>query len=354
MIISNVRLQNGIFDILIQDGKIAEIGKFDRGDVDAKGHRLIPGLIDVHLHGFRGSDFADCEFYKIGDALLEEGTTSYVATLMTDSVENLEKVTKSDCPKGKANFLGFHLEGPYLSLKKSGAQNKEFIKNPDLEEYSHFQNVAMITVAPENDGALEFIKSISDKTAVCIGHTDCDYQTAISAIDSGANCLTHMFNVMPPMLHRDPGPIGAAVEKGIYAQLICDGNHVHKSVCLAAYRMFTSDRLILISDMIRPAGMPDGVYDSGGYDVYMRDGVARLSEGNLAGGSQSLIHIVKTAVSFGNDFYEAVKMASETPAKMLGVNKGVIREGYDADLVLLDDEMNVLMTLIGGEIVYKK
>ena len=353
MIISNVRLQNGIFDICIENGRIAEIGKFGHSDVDAKGHRLIPGLIDVHLHGFQGSDFADCEFYKISDALVREGTTSYVATLMTDSAENLEKVTKSGCPKGKASFLGFHLEGPYLSLKKSGAQNKEFIKIPDTEEFSRFENVAMITIAPENEGALEFIKNVGN-TVVCLGHTDCDYDCAVKAIDAGANCLTHTFNVMPPMLHRDPGPIGAAVQKGIYAQLICDGMHVHKSVCLAAYRMFTSDRLILISDMIRPAGMPDGVYDSGGYEVFVKDGKATLREGNLAGGYLSLIHIVKTAVSFGIDFYEAVKMASETPAKMLGVNKGVIREGFDADLVLLDDEMNVLMTLVNGQIVYAK
>ena len=159
---------------------------------------------------------------------------------------------------------------------------------------------------------------------------------------------------MPPILHRAPGPIGAAVEKGIYAQLICDGRHVHKSVVIAAYKMFGSDRLTLISDMIRPAGMPDGVYDSGGYDVYMKNSVATLKDGTLAGGSISLLHAVKNAVEFGIDFYEAVKMATETPARLLGVNKGVVAEGYDADLVLLDDEMNVEWTMVGGKIVYNK
>lgn len=353
MIISNAKLHNGIFDILIENGKIAKIGKFDKSDIDAKGKRLIPGLIDVHLHGFKGVDCADCEFYKIGDELVKEGTTSWIPTLMTDSTENLERITKSDCPRGKANLLGFHLEGPYLSLKKSGAQNKAYIKSPDIDEYRRFNDVTMITIAPEIEGAMEFIKQ-ADDTIISIGHSDCDYETAVEAIENGANCLTHMFNVMPPMLHRAPGPIGAALEKGIYTQLISDGRHVQKPVVLAAYRMFGSDRLILISDMIRSAGMPDGVYDSGGYDVYMKDSVATLKDGTLAGGSVSLIHIVKTAVSFGIDFYEAVKMASETPAKMLGINKGVIAEGYDADLVLLDDDMNAVLTIVGGEVVYKK
>ena len=315
MIISNVKIQNGIFDIEICNGKISKIGKLcGKADIDAKGKRLIAGFIDVHIHGFCGVDSSDCEFYKIGDALVKEGTTSYLATLMTDTAENLERITHSAVPHGKANMLGFHLEGPYLSLKKSGAQNKSYIKSPSLDEYKRYNNVKMITVAPEIEGALEFIKKVD--AVVAIGHTDCDYQTAIEAIDAGAACLTHTFNAMPPILHRAPGPIGAAVEKGIYAQLICDGRHVHKSVVIAAYKMFGSDRLTLISDMIRPAGMPDGVYDSGGYDVYMKNSVATLKDGTLAGGSISLLHAVKNAVEFGIDFYEAVKMATETPARL--------------------------------------
>lgn len=353
MILKNARLQDGIFDIAVSGKIIDRIGHFDtKAELDAGGRRVIPGLVDVHLHGFRGVDSADCRFACIGDALVEEGTTSWLATLMTDSVAHLKQITHSDAPHGKANLLGFHLEGPYLSEKRSGAQNKDYLKNPSIEEYRSFRDVKMITVAPELPGAEAFIRSVD--ALVSIGHTDCDYETALRAIDCGAACLTHTFNAMPPMLHRAPGPIGAAVEKGIYAQLICDGRHIAPSVVLAAYRMFGSDRLTLISDMIRAAGMPDGVYDSGGYDVVMKNGVATLTDGEtLAGGSASLLHAVQFACSIGIDFYEAVKMASETPSRLLGLKKGRIEAGYDADLVLLEKDGSVAATIIGGEVVYR-
>lgn len=351
MIIKNALLQNGISDLKIENGKIIEIGKFsEKGDIDALGKRVIPGLIDVHIHGFSGVDFSDDDFYKIDEALVKSGTTSYLATLMTGSVEETEKLTKRGIPELKGNMLGYHLEGPYISEKKSGAQNKAYIKNPDIEEFYRFKNVRKITIAPELIGAIDFIKTTD--ISVSIGHTDCDYDTAILAIEAGANSLTHTFNAMPPILHRAPGPIGAAAEKGIYAEIICDGIHVEKAAFLAAYKMFGSEKLILISDAIRPAGSPDGKYDSGGLLVVMQDSIARLTDGTLAGGSGSLLCGVKKAVEFGVDFYEAVKMASETPAKSLGLKKGVIKEGYDADLVILDDDMTVLKTIVSGNVVY--
>lgn len=186
---------------------------------------------------------------------------------------------------------------------------------------------------------------------ISIGHTDCSYEQAIKAIDAGAACLTHTFNAMPAMLHRAPGPIGAAVEKGICAEVICDGRHVSKSAVLALYKMFGSDKLILISDTIRPAGCPDGKYNSGSLNVYMKDGVAILEDGTLAGGSQPLLYGVKKAVEFGIDFYEAVKMATETPAASLGLNKGKVDIGYDADLLILNDDLTVYKTIIGGKVV---
>ena len=195
----------------------------------------------------------------------------------------------------------------------------------------------------------QFIKEAG--CVVSIGHTDCNYEQAITAINAGADCLTHTFNAMPPMLHRAPGPIGAAVEKGIYAELICDGRHVSKAAVVALYKMFGADRLILISDTIRPAGCPDGVYDSGGLEVFMKDGIAALKDGTLAGGSQPLLYGVKKAVEFGIDFYEAVKMATETPARSLGLNKGRIEPGFDADLLILESDMTVCKTVIGGRVI---
>ncbi len=349
MIIKNARLKDGIFDIKITDGKITDIGSFNEsGDIDAKGKRVIPGLIDIHIHGFGGVDTSDIKFSELSRALALAGTTSFLPTTMTDSIDNLIKITNSPLPEDGANIIGFHLEGPFISKKKKGAQNEAFIKNPDLNEFRKFSNAVIITIAPELEGAEEFIKNCS--CHVSLGHTDCDYDTAVNAIESGADCLTHTFNAMPPLLHRAPGPIGAANEKEIYAEVICDGRHVHKAAVLSLYKMFTSDRLILISDCIRPAGLPNGEYSSGGLTVIMNDGALTLSDGTLAGGSQALLSCVKKAVEFGIDFYDAVKMASETPAKRLGLNKGRIEKGFDADLLILDDNTNVSDVIIGGKI----
>ncbi len=351
LIIKNAKLKNGAFDIALKDNTIHRIGQNLCGDnvIDAKGKRVIPGLIDVHLHGFGGNDVSDGRLREMSVALAKAGTTCWLPTTMTDSAENLEHITCGELPTEGAIIAGFHLEGPYISPKKKGAQNEAYIQKADIESFKRFKNVKKITVAPEMDGCIEFIKQVD--ICVSLGHTDCTYDDAIKAIEAGANSLTHTFNAMPPMLHRAPGPIGAACEKGIYAEVICDGNHVHKSAVLALYKMFTSDRMILISDTIRPAGCPDGRYDSGGLDVYMRDGVATLKDGTLAGGSQPLMFGVKKAVEFGIDFYEAVKMATETPANSLGLNKGRVEEGFDADLIILNDDMSIDTVIIGGKIM---
>ena len=350
MLIRNAKLKHGVFDILISDGVIKEIGHIGgTGDIDAAGKTVIPGLVDTHLHGFSGLDVADCRLREMSMALAKAGTTCWLPTAMTDSVENLEKITSQALPDEGAVVAGFHLEGPYISKNRKGAQNEAYIKTPDIEEFKRFKNVKKITVAPEVDGMEQFIKEAG--CVVSIGHTDCNYEQAITAINAGADCLTHTFNAMPPMLHRAPGPIGAAVEKGIYAELICDGRHVSKAAVVALYKMFGADRLILISDTIRPAGCPDGVYDSGGLEVFMKDGIAALKDGTLAGGSQPLLYGVKKAVEFGIDFYEAVKMATETPARSLGLNKGRIEPGFDADLLILESDMTVCKTVIGGRVI---
>lgn len=351
MVIGNALIDGTLRSLRIEGGKIAGFGKTGEPcDIDACGKRVIPGLIDVHSHGCIGMDTMDADFAKMCLFYAEHGTTSWLPTTMTMDDDSLHRVCNAKTDLPGANILGFHFEGPYISKKYKGAQNEAFIKNPSVAEFCTFPKVKMITIAPELPGSMEFIQKVSGDCVISIGHTDCDYETAAEAINNGARCLTHTFNAMPPLHHRKPGPIGAGVEQHIYAQLICDGFHIAKPVVLAAYRMFGPDRLTLISDSIRPAGLPDGDYESGGLPVYLRDGAARLKDGTIAGSTATLWHCVKTACRFGIPVDDAVRMATATPAEMLGIPKGKIAPGYDADLLIIDDEMEIDRVIIGGEI----
>ncbi len=352
MILKNADLFGKRVNIEINDGKITRVSEENLGDgLDLCGKTVIPGLIDVHTHGMFGIDTMDADFSELSMLYAKQGTTSYLPTTMTMDLESLEKVDKAKTDYKGANILGFHFEGPYISKKYKGAQNEAYIRKPDFDEFSKFENVRMVTVAPETEGAEDFIKKASEKMVVSIGHTDCDYETALKAIDAGANCLTHTFNAMPPFLHRAPGPIGAATEKQIYAQLICDGFHVLRPMVKAAIKMFGADRIVMISDSIRCAKLPDGEYESGGLKVILKDNAAKLSDGTVAGSISSLLDCVKKAVEFGIDFKDAVNMASKNPAEMLGIKKGEIKEGYDADLLILDEKMNLQTVIIGGETI---
>ena len=352
LILNNAKVRGEIFNIVLEDGIIEEITKEYRGEgVDLKGKTLIPGLIDLHSHGRNGLDTMDADFERLCLMYAKLGTTSWLPTTMTESYDDLIKVCNAPrCFKG-ANILGIHLEGPFISKKYKGAQDEKFIKKPNISDFKLFKGVKMITVAPETEGAIEFIKEISEDTVVSIGHTDCDYETAIKAIEAGANCLTHTYNAMPPLDKRNPGPIGAGFEKGIYAQMICDGFHVSRPVVLATYKMFGADRMTLISDSIRPAGLPDGDYDFSGHKFNVKNKTVRLPDGTIAGSYASLWDCVKNCIEFGIPFFDAVKMATETPAKMLKVNKGVVAVGYDADLLVINDNLEIETVIIGGEII---
>ena len=351
MLINNASVWGNLKNIKIENGKIAEISDTPYANaIDLKGKRVIPGLIDVHTHGCIGLDTMDADFEAMCDFYATNGTTSWLPTTLTADEESLKKVTTAKTNFKGANILGFHLEGPYINKKYKGAQNEAYIRKPSIKEFSKYNNIRMISLAPEVEGSEEFIKEASKFCVISIGHTDCDYETAIKAIECGANCLTHTYNAMPPIHHRNPGPIGAGVEKGIYAQLITDGLHIAKPIVLATYKMFGADRMVIISDSIRCAGLPDGEYDSGGLRVFKKGSEARLADGTIAGGNSTLWYCVKKAVEFGIPFVDAVKMASETPATMLGVNKGKIEIGYDADLLIIDDNLNIETVIIGGEI----
>ena len=351
MLLNNASVLGKHKNLRIENRKIAEISDLPfENAIDLKGKRVIPGLIDVHTHGCVGRDTMDADFEAMCDFYAKNGTTSWLPTTLTADEEKILRVTTAKTDFKGANILGFHMEGPYINKKYKGAQNESYIRKPNIEEFSKYNNIKMISLAPEIEGSEKFIKQASKKCIVSLGHTDCDYETAKKAIECGANCLTHTYNAMPPIHHRNPGPIGAGVEKRIYAQLITDGVHIAKPIVLATYKMFGADRMIIISDSIRCAGLPDGEYDSGGLRVFKRGNEARLVDGTIAGGNSTLWHCVKKAYDMGIPFDDAVKMASETPAEMLGVKKGKIEVGYDADLLVIDDKLNIEQVIIGGEI----
>lgn len=351
MILKNANVNGKIVNLKIENGKITEIWSGDcKEGIELDGKTVIPGLIDVHTHGLMGIDTMDADFEKLCEYHANNGTTSWLPTTMTMGYDDLLKVCNAKTDYKGAQILGFHFEGPYISKKYKGAQNERFIKNPSVDDFKQFNNVKMITVAPELDGAIDFIKAVSKDTVVSLGHTDCDYETALKAIEAGANCLTHTYNAMPPFDKRFPGPIGAGFMKNIYAQVIGDGFHVSKPVFLATYKMFGADKLTLISDSIRPAGLPDGTYESGGLEVKVQCNEIRLLDGTIAGSSACMWDCVKNCVKFGIPFGDAVKMATSTPAEMLGVNKGKIEIGYDADLLVIDESLNIETVIIAGEI----
>lgn len=340
MIYKNAKVNGKLTDIRIENGKFAEIGKINEDGIDLKGQTVIPGLIDIHTHGAVGIDTMDGEnIENISEYLLKNGITSWLPTTMTVDMEDIKRVTDTIPETKGAKILGYHLEGPYISKNRKGAQNEKYIKNPDITEFESLKNIKMVTIAPELPGSMEFIQNC--KAVVSIGHTDSDYETTINAIKNGAKCLTHTFNAMPPLNHRNPGPIGAAIDENIYVQVICDGLHIHKSVIKMLYRTFGADRMILISDSMRATGLSDGEYEFGGQMIDVKNGIARTKDGALAGSTSNLRTCVKKAIEFGIPKDDAIKMASETPAKLLGIKKGKIAVGYDADFVVVDDEMNV-------------
>lgn len=347
ILIKNARIDGVLSSVTVENGKILAVTEGEAAVaadrvIDARGAHLYAGLIDVHTHGMQGMDTMDGDnLPALAAAYLAAGTTTVFPTTVTAAGDRLRELLSQDISfKGGANILGFHVEGPYVNPRAAGAQDPAYIKNPDPAEFSTFKNVSILTLAPELEGAMELIKST--QASVALGHTVCDEATALAAFRAGAKQLSHTCNAMPPLSHRAPGPIGAAIEADAYAQVISDGLHIHKNMVLALYRIFGARRMILISDSMRATGMPDGQYMLGGLDITVRDGVARTEDGALAGSTTTLLGCVKKAISFGIPAADAFRMASRTPAEMLGLNKGVITPGYDAEFILVDDGYNLI------------
>lgn len=347
-VLKNLRLYGErLTDITVGDGRIISVSPTELDGEDFGGACIFPGLIDIHSHGCMGYDTMDgaeaiCEIAKYQRA---HGVTTYYPTTMTQDFFVIESVINTPLSLEDApHVYGFHMEGPYIAKKYKGAQNEKFVISPSTESYGRLKNVALVTVAPEVDGALDFISECD--AVVCLGHTAATFDEADRGFKAGAKCITHTFNAMPPFHHRDTSVIGAGIENDAYAQLICDGVHVSRPAVLILYRTFGKDRVILISDSMRATGLDDGEYELGGQMMTVKGGEARTPDGALAGSTTNLFDCVKKAIEFGIPVRDAFDMASKTPAALMGLNKGVLDVGYDADFIILDENLNLLKTLI--------
>ena len=338
------------------DGTITAIGKIEGpADLDAQGGYVIPGLVDIHTHGAMGEDFSDGKpegLQPLADYYAAHGVTSYLATTMTLKEEVLTPAMhaiRDFAPKGGAKCAGVHLEGPFLSYAKRGAQAAENLHKPDpalfhrLNEASGGQ-VKLVTVAPEQPGSLEFIKAAREMGIhVSVGHTVADYSTAKAAFEAGADHATHLFNAMPPLAHRDPGVIGAAYEfPHVKPELICDGIHIHPAVVRLTFDLFGKERMIIISDSLRATGMPDGEYPFGGQMIEVHGNRATIlgHPETLAGSVTSLMGCLRQAVSFGIPLADAVRACTYNPARSIGIDgrAGTLDVGKEASIVLLDQK----------------
>ncbi|MCI9036388.1 MAG: N-acetylglucosamine-6-phosphate deacetylase [Oscillospiraceae bacterium] len=362
MVIQNAKVFVGksFVDAGIQfDRAITAVGKVDApADLDAAGGYVIPGLVDIHTHGAVGEDFSDGKsegLQPLADYYAAHGVTSYLATTMTLKEEVLTPAMhaiRDFRPSGGAKCAGIHLEGPFLSYAKRGAQAAENLHKPDaalfhrLNEASGGQ-VKLVTVACEEEGALPFIQEVSRTCAVSLGHTTADYDTAMAGFQAGASHATHLYNGMPSFLHRAPGVIGAAFDAGASVELICDGLHIHPAVIRATYQLF-GEKLNLISDSLRCAGMPDGDYELGGQPIVVKGGKATLLDGTLAGSSISMLDAVRNVVRFGLPLEAAVYAATSAPALAAKLDVGVIEAGRAADLLVLDKDLNLKAVFVDG------
>ena len=323
---------------------------------DAEGGYVIPGLTDIHFHGCMGSDCCDGTeeaFRVIAAYELSQGITSITPATMTLPEEALAGICRTardfSC-SGGADLCGLYMEGPFISPARKGAQNERYIRPTDTEMLKRLQQasggmIRTVAVAPEAGGAMDFIRENRDSIHISLAHTDADYDTAMEAFSCGASQLTHTYNAMAPFSHRAPGPIGAAADSShCMAELICDGVHVHPAAVRAAFKIFGDDRIILVSDSMRAAGLGDGHYDLGGQTVTVKGNLAVLGDGTIAGSVTNLMDCVRTAVrQMGIPLASAIKCAAVNPAKAVGIYRdyGSLTPGKYANIVILDQNLNL-------------
>ena len=396
MIINNVRVYTKEKEfaegsIVIRKGRIEAVelcktADLDEEVIDGEGCYAIPGLIDLHFHGCKGYDFCDGTkeaIAKIAEYEASVGVTAISPATMTLPVNELEEILAvaaeykreaeakraeiwdsasgqdMRCAQAAADLVGVNMEGPFISEAKKGAQDERNIISCDADICRRFLTaseglVKFVGIAPErNENAVEFIREMKDKVHISLAHTNADYDTAKEAFDAGADHAVHLYNAMPAFTHRAPGVVGAVSDSAhVNAEMICDGVHIHPSVVRATFKMLGADRIVLISDSMRAAGMPDGQYTLGGLDVNVADGRATLvGSGALAGSATNLMECMKRVVKkMGIPLETAVACASANPAKCLGIDGeyGSIEPGKRGNVVLLDQDLELKAVVKDG------
>ncbi len=361
--------------VLVEDGIIKRIAKRESAGphpgistIDCRGKLVFPGFFDVHTHGGAGYDFKDEDegaYRALSTYYFSHGATSVLATLvplphglLVTAVRRLAEYLKRQ--NGDSNIMGIHLEGPYINRAMSGGNKKEYIEEPDLREFRKVIEagegfIKLITVAPELNGIDEIIsEAVMAGVVVAVGHSNADARTAAKAVDLGASQVTHLFNAMPGLHHRTPGFLSEAlVSDALDAQIIADGIHVHPDIMRLALKIKSPDRVLLITDSMRAAGLPDGDYDSAGNIVNVVGGISRMADGTLAGSTLGFEKGVALVAGFdGVGLPELSRMASTNAARSIGIDgrTGSLEEGKSADIVVLDNDFRVWLTLKDGEV----
>lgn len=364
---SDFQFHTGAFEVV--DGVFGEVlpQNVPEDAIDLHGATVIPGLVDVHSHGNSGADFSDGDYEglkKMAAYYARCGVTSFAPASMTLPYDVLAaafataKQLTEETPDGCARLMGIQMEGPYFSYKKRGAQNPDYLKEPDFEGFRKLYEdcgglVRIVDVAPELPGAAEFVAKAKELCTVSIAHTDSDYDHAKAAIDAGVTHLTHLYNAMPGIHHRNPGVIPAAVENpNVRAEIICDGQHIHPASVRLAFTMFGPERMILVSDSGRCAGLPDGSqFQLGGQDCWLRDGVARLADGTIACSAANLWQCLCNVISWGIPEETAIRAASYNPACAIGADSkiGSIETGKLADFLVCSSDYSSKRVFLGGK-----
>jgi len=350
----------------VENGRFAHVLEDVPGPAeDLDGALVIPGLVDIHVHGCAGADFSDGDYaglVRMARYLARRGVTSFAPASMTLPYDALDRAFHAAARLRRegladgARLMGIQMEGPFLSREKRGSQNPAYLRLPDWDRFLWLYDAAegllrIVDVAPELPGAVEFTRRASEKCRVSVAHTAAGYDQAAAVFDAGATHLTHLFNAMSGIHHRHPGPIGAASEReNVTAELICDGIHVHPSAVRMAFRLFPG-RICLISDALRCCGMADGSYSLGGQEILLSGGVARLTGGAIAGSAADLYQCMRRAVSFGIPREQAVWAATALPARVIGRESetGAIADGRAADFVICGGELEPEAVYLGGK-----